>query len=213
MTRTFVLALAALLLPACQGAKDSDNFKKATGASAKKGPATASSQKAQVKNGDGTPAPTSQPAAAAASQPTAGQMPPGHPPTETPASQPASQPTSQPAGGGVIRGTISIEPGLIDHVKAGSYLYVISRRAGERMPLAVKKIPIPSGKVFPVEYTMTSADQMMRGMPFTGQVDVDARVDQDGDAISKQPGDITGKAEGAHSIGGGPVDFTLNTKL
>ena len=39
---------------------------------------------------------------------------------------------------------------------------------------------------------MTEAQAMIAGTQLTGDVVVTARYDQDGDALSKQPGDISG---------------------
>lgn len=219
-----LLLLVGLSLVACQGAKDAG--KAAEGTKPKDAPAVAPSQKAQVNNTKGAApgaAAASQPTKAApGSQPTAKQMPPGHPP---PASQPtgaasqptgaASQPTSMPAagGGGAITGTIELDPALIDSVKGNTTLYIVARRVGQRMPLAVKKLAVRDAKMFPLKYALTAADAMVKGVPFNGQVTVEARIDQDGDAISKQPGDVIGQAAGDHQVGGAAVNFTLNARL
>ena len=53
----------------------------------------------------------------------------------------------------------------------------------------------------------------MAGTPLAGSVRVSARVDQDGDAISKQPGDLIGKVKAAVKVGAKKVDFSLDSAL
>ena len=102
-------------------------------------------------------------------------------------------------------------------VKAGSVLFIIVRRdAGEGqrgMLLAAKKIPVTGAKMFPYAYNVTPSDVMMAGTVLNGTVRVEARIDQDGDAISKQPGDVVGAAAGAHKVGSKGVDFNLDKAL
>ncbi len=208
-----VLALAFALVACNQGEKG-----KAKGEAVKK-PAKAAKAAPQKAKLPPKPKTAKQPASQPTSMPAKAQpasMPAGHPPTGKgqPASQPSSQPTSAPTGlPGAVSGTIELDPGLIDSVKKGSSLYIMVRRAGERMPLAAKRIPVLDAKMFPFKYIVTPADVMMKGTVLTGDVTVDARLDQDGDAISKQPGDVTGKTEKAVKVGDKTGNFTLNKKI
>ena len=81
------------------------------------------------------------------------------------------------------------------------------------MLLAAKKIPVTGGAIFPFAYTVTPQDVMMAGTILNGNVRVEARIDQDGDAISKQPGDITGAMKGAQKVGAKGIDFALDKTL
>ena len=212
-----LLALSVALV-ACNTAE-----KTATGttkAPAKAKTAAAPPQKASVPPRPSQAGDKVHPSSQPTSQPTG--LPAGHPPTgqppaggAQPASQPTSQPTSQPAGApGAVAGIIELDPGLIDSVKPGSSLYIMVRQAGARMPLAAKRIPVGEGaKMFPFKFLVTPADVMMKGTVLTGQVTVDARIDQDGDAISKQPGDITGQTPAPVTVGDKDVKFTLDKKL
>ena len=56
-------------------------------------------------------------------------------------------------------------------------------------PLAVDKLTWGSGDL---PFEMTEKQAMIAGTELTGDVVVTARFDQDGDAISKQPGDVSG---------------------
>jgi hypothetical protein len=149
--------------------------------------------------------PTSKPASRAASQPT---------------SRPTSRPTSAPASGGVsgqLSGTITLAPGLGAHVKTGQTLFIMVRRdAGEGkkgMMLAAKKVAVTGPQLFPLKYSMTGRDVMMQGTVLSGAIRVEARIDADGDAISKQPGDVTGKVGGVRKVGDKAVDFVLDKTI
>jgi hypothetical protein len=137
-----------------------------------------------------------------------GQMPAGHPGMGAPAA----------GGGGSIEGTITLAPALKDAVKSGEWLFLIARPdmgdgGAKGPPLAVKKLPVTGPDMFPLKYELSAADVMLQGMALQGNVRVEARIDQDGDAISKVPGDVLGSAQGPHAVGAGPIDFTLDQKL
>ena len=54
----------------------------------------------------------------------------------------------------------------------------------------------------------------MQGTVLAGTVRVSARIDQDGDAISKQSGDIVGVSSAkAHKVGAKGIDFGLDKTL
>ena len=147
--------------------------------------------------------PSSQPAAAPAKAP--------HPNApKAPTSQRTTgkaAPTSQasgPAVSGFIYGQLNIDEALKSKVKAGSILFVIVRRfapEGQKgMMIAATKLEGITSGAFPLKYVVKQSDAMM-GAPLVGKVSVSARIDQDGDAISKQPGDIIGSANKAVMVG------------
>ncbi len=147
-------------------------------------------------------------------------MPAGHPPMggqAMPAGHPPMGGGGAAAGGGRIEGTITLAPDVQDGAKAGAQLFLIARQdVGEGVkgpPLAVKKIPVTGPQMFPLKYELTGGDLMMAGTQLQGNVRLEARIDQDGDAISKTPGDVVGSAAGAKPVGGAPIDFSLNQKL
>ena len=202
--------MVGLMTPGC--GKNKEETKKAPKVSTKKkGPSRAPIRQAVVKTKQGKP--TSMPASRPASRPM-GKLPPGHPPMGGGA---ASQPAAA-ASGGNINGTITLDKAQADKVKAGSTLFIIVRRdegEGKKgMMLAAKKIAVTGAAMFPLKYTVTPKDVMMAGTSLVGNVRVSARVDQDGDAISKQPGDVTGAAKAPVTVGGKKnADFTLNSKI
>jgi hypothetical protein len=94
-----------------------------------------------------------------------------------------------------IRGLIKLDPKTADKAKAGGAIFVIVKQADASgqptgTPLAVDKLTW-QGKDLPFE--LTEGQAMIKGTQLTGDVVVTARYDQDGDAISKQPGDLTGQ--------------------
>jgi hypothetical protein len=95
-----------------------------------------------------------------------------------------------------IAGKIEIDAKLKDKVKPGTAIFLIVKRAGadgapSGPPLAVDKLTWAAGGV---AFELTEAQAMVAGTDLTGDVVVTARYDQDSDAISKQPGDVTGQA-------------------
>lgn len=214
-----VTLLAALALGACaQKPAETGAAAAPAGAPGKvNGPAVAPEQPARIvggANGQGAgtsqPSGTSQPMMAGAAN---GQMPAGHPPIG------ANQAGAAPAGpGGKVSGTITLDPARAADVKAGAALYIIVRRdAGEGqkgMLIASKKVEVTGPGMFPLNYEVGPENVMMGGNSLDGQVRVEARVDQDGDAISKSPGDVVGAKAGAVTVGApGAVDFVLAEKL
>jgi len=94
-----------------------------------------------------------------------------------------------------IAGTITIDAKAKDRVKAGTSVFLIVKRAGadgapSGPPLAVDKLSW-SGDGVPFE--LTDEQAMVAGTELSGDVVVMARYDQDSDALSKEPGDVTGQ--------------------
>src|SRR5262249_40800343 len=94
-----------------------------------------------------------------------------------------------------ITGTIVVDAKAKDHVKPGTSVFLIVKRAGpdgaaSGPPLAVDKL---SWSADGVPFELTDAQAMVAGTELRGDVVVTARYDQDSDALSKQPGDITGQ--------------------
>ncbi|MGK0360503.1 MAG: hypothetical protein ACI9U2_002816 [Bradymonadia bacterium] len=221
--RFVMMMLAALALTAC-GNKDKASAEAKP--VVKSGPAAAPAQKAtMVKKatpGQAMPKPTGgEPAMPkpAGSQPAAVAQPAGSQPAKAPHA--GSQPAAAAAGGtaevsGALAGTIALSAALKSDVKPGSVLFIIVRRdegEGKRgMMIAAKKLPVPNADIFPLKYIVTGRDVMMAGTKLFGPVKVEARIDNDGDALSKNPGDITGGPIGVKT-GAKDANFELKQKL
>jgi hypothetical protein len=96
-----------------------------------------------------------------------------------------------------VKGMIKIHPKAKDRVKPGTAVFLIVKRpdaSGQPSgtPLAVEKLTW-SGDSIPFELTEKQA--MIAGTQLTGEVIVIAHYDQDGDAISKSPGDVMGQVK------------------
>lgn len=111
-------------------------------------------------------------------------------------------------GGGVISGTITVEPSLASRVGQANVVYIIARSADRPSPpLAVQQL---RNVQFPYRYTLTAAD-LMQGGSFEGKVNIVVRVDQDGAAGPPQPGDLEGAYAGNPAmVGDQNVDVVIN---
>lgn len=96
----------------------------------------------------------------------------------------------------VLEGTIDLPPALRAKVPAGAAIFISVRPLdpasgeGRGAPVAVDKL-VATG-TWPLAWKLTEAQAMIGGTGFAGDVVVSVRFDQDSDAMSKQPGDITG---------------------
>ena len=127
-----------------------------------------------------------------------------------------------PAGGGSdarssgatsapIRGTIALAPEM-GSPAADALLFVIARSAGISVgpPLAVLRIESPR---FPIAFEIGPANVMVPSMRFEGDIEISARLDSDGNATTKLPGDLVGTTRAAHRPGDTSVALTLDRKL
>jgi hypothetical protein len=95
-------------------------------------------------------------------------------------------------------------------VDGRAVLFIIARsgQANGGPPLAVKKIEHPA---FPVTYSLGSDNVMMQGRAFSGKVIMTARLDKDGNPITRQPGDVTGEyKKNPVDVGSKNVDIVLD---
>jgi tetratricopeptide (TPR) repeat protein len=79
-------------------------------------------------------------------------------------------------------------------------LFIIARTAGQTAgpPAAVKRIASPT---FPLEIDLSAADSMM-GQPLPATVRIEARIDSDGDPLTKNPSDPHAAQDGVATNGG-----------
>src|SRR3569623_588509 len=97
-----------------------------------------------------------------------------------------------------VKGFVKIHPKAKDRVKPGTAVFLLVKRAAASgrptgTPLAVEKLEWGAGDTVPFELTEQQA--MIAGTQLTGDVVVIAHYDQDGAAISKQPGDVMGQVK------------------
>ncbi|MCE2391634.1 MAG: hypothetical protein J4G09_09145 [Proteobacteria bacterium] len=87
-----------------------------------------------------------------------------------------------------IRGELRLAEGA--DVPAGGVLFVIARPQAGGPPLAVKRM-VPGR--FPMSFAIGAADAMIEGRPFAGPMRLSARVDADGDPLTRSPADVAGE--------------------
>jgi len=91
----------------------------------------------------------------------------------------------------VVSGVLQLDPKVKGKVAEGDVIYLVARSADQPgPPLAVKRLV--AGK-FPMAFELDGRDAMMAGTKLGGKVTLSARVDKDGDAMTKNPGDVTGQ--------------------
>jgi len=97
----------------------------------------------------------------------------------------------------VLEGVIKVDGKVKGKVAPGDVIFVVARKyeegaTGAGTPLAVQKLTVDK---FPLKFSLDSRDAMLAGTTLSGKVVVTARVDKDGDAITKNPGDVTGQTK------------------
>lgn len=125
---------------------------------------------------------------------------------EAPGSGRGTEPVAA-AAGEPIRGSVRIAPELADRVPDGAVLFLIARRGAAGPPLAVKRIPEPS---FPLDFELGPDDRMIQTMPFAGPLTLSARVDADGNAMSRTPGDLFGELAAPVEPGAAGIDVLID---
>jgi hypothetical protein len=90
------------------------------------------------------------------------------------------------AGAEAITGTLTLAPGQT--VPAGAVVFVMARPAGVETGPPVASARLPAGS-FPAEFRI-GPENLMIGGAFPGQVTLMARLDGDGNAMTKAPTDL-----------------------
>jgi cytochrome c-type biogenesis protein CcmH len=109
--------------------------------------------------------------------------------------------------GAPVHGTVQLAQQLEGKVLPGSVLFLIARRQEGGPPLAVKRIPSPR---FPLDFELGPDDRMFQAMPFAGPLSLAARVDSDGNAMSRTPGDLQGEAKGPFEPGASGIVLVID---
>ena len=109
-----------------------------------------------------------------------------------------------------IRGTVTVASDLVDRIPAGATLFLIARSGTSGPPLAVRRIASPR---FPMEFSIGPEDRMIAGLPFSGPLRVTARIDRDGNATTRSPGDLRGAVEGTVDPGDRDISLVIDEVL
>jgi hypothetical protein len=132
------------------------------------------------------------------------------PPGESPGAPDLPSEVAAAGSAAPITGTVELAPEFAGRTPANAVLFIIARH-GAGPPLAVKRVANPN---FPFEYSIGPDDRMIQSMPFTGPIELTARIDGDGNATSRSPGDVMGTARtGPVEPGATGVAILLDTPL
>ena len=152
----------------------------------------------------------------AASQPVHAASQPGHAASQPghAAPQPGQagwQPGIAPAMGpsdAPVSGLVKLAEGVpADAVKPTDVLFIMARKIiPGAQPGQLVAVQRQANIVLPMRYQLSAKDLMMPGMPFAGPFDIQARLDRDGDPMTKgdtdlyftAPGPVAGGSEGVH---------------
>jgi hypothetical protein len=123
----------------------------------------------------------------------------------------APEPAPPAAGAGEpLRGTIRLSGELQGRVPSGAVLFLIARTGGGGPPTAVRRIERPS---FPLDFEIGPGDRMIEQMPFAGPFELVVRVDADHNAMTRNPGDLQGEAEGSFAPGASGIEIVIDEVL
>jgi hypothetical protein len=114
------------------------------------------------------------------------------------------------ANGAPIEGTIELAPEIAASVPPGAVLFLIARGPNPGPPLAVKRVADPK---FPLHFSIGPDDRMIQTIPFVGPMQITARVDGDGNATTRDPGDLSGASDSPHSPGDRGVALLIDQVL
>ena len=124
---------------------------------------------------------------------------------------PAAPPAASGGDAEPVSGTITLASGYESKVPAGAILFIVARTGqGGGPPLAVKRIESPK---FPLPFSLGPGDRMIQQMPFVGPLQLSARLDTDGNAMTRTPGDLQGQAPGTHQPGESSIAIVIDQIL
>jgi hypothetical protein len=143
------------------------------------------------------------PSAAAPTIPPPAPMPP--PPSAVP-----EAPAAPADPNATITGEMVL-PAAVAKTKPSGTLYLVARRISDNPTargtlIAVKKMPATS---FPLPFSLSAADMPFQNGPFDGDLTLTARIDQDGDPMTHQKGDVFGTLPKVH-VGSRDVKLALD---
>jgi hypothetical protein len=105
----------------------------------------------------------------------------------------------------LLSGTIALDQSLAGSVSGTVTVFVIARdKSGKGHPVLAKRLDVAS---FPTRFALSAGDSMMGGSP-PDDVSLEARIDLDRDAMTKEPGAPAAKIESV-AIGSHELMLTL----
>lgn len=128
------------------------------------------------------------------------------PAAPAPAATTAATPQTQGDPKRRVAGTIELDAAQAARVQSGATLFLVARPAGVTAgpPVGVRRLVVAS---FPMAFELSDGDSMT-GAPLPDSLRIEARVDSDGDAATKDPSDPKGTLEGV-ALGSGGLKLLL----
>lgn len=114
--------------------------------------------------------------------------------------------------GSRIRGTVRLAPGLEVDASRGAVVFVMARPGGmpEAAPVAVARVADPQ---FPLDFEIGVADMMAPEEEFAGEFELMVRLDTDGNATTRLPGDLQGVSTEPVPAGSEGVVLVLDRRI
>jgi len=109
-----------------------------------------------------------------------------------------------------IQGRVELAESLSGRVPPGAVLFVIARRGNAGQPMAVKRIVSPQ---FPLDFAIGPDDRLTEAVPFEGPLQLTALVDADGNATTREPGDLQGALSAPVVPGARGLTLTIDELL
>lgn len=122
-------------------------------------------------------------------------------------SQPAGPTAATTAGTVRVSGRVELAPGVAaPPAGAMVFIYVRSSAEAKGPPVAARKVP---ASALPLDFQLGDADIMMQGVPWPDQVWLSARVDLDGNAMTREDGAPQATPIGPMGAPEAPVQLVL----
>lgn len=120
-------------------------------------------------------------------------------------------PAAAASSSGTIVGKITLAAARKADVTPNDVVYLVARRVADNPTargslVAVKRF---SASSFPIEFTLGAADMMFKNGAFEGELTLAARVDKDGDPMTRRKGDVFGTVDRA-KVGSTNVEIKLD---
>jgi hypothetical protein len=109
-----------------------------------------------------------------------------------------------------IEGRIELAEGLSGRVPPGAVLFVVARRGKAGRPMAVMRVASPQ---FPVDFAIGPDDRLTQTIPFEGPLQLTALLDADGNATTREPGDLRGVFPALVAPGARDLTLTIDELL
>jgi hypothetical protein len=122
-------------------------------------------------------------------RPAPSALPEGHPDMSVPMETPPPAAKAKASAPLALTGIVQVSPALKEPWPKGAFVFVIARSEKGGPPYAVRRY---SGVTPPFAFKLGPDNLMIPGLPAPRRLVLSVRVDQDGDAMTRQPGDLEG---------------------